>query len=294
LNPFPSLEPLCPWEEQEHTGHYAEVDHSQVAFEDFQKAVSDGRVLTRKGMVVLTTGGSGCGKTSLMHRCAHWLDAHWRDGHPSACQAVQIINLTGDGRKGSDSEQRVRHIFERFADELELHLKPEEVQLLTDRRGDADRLAPALSKVLSAKSTIAVVLLPSSEVPDEVERYAGLVRKNILFLAETAFDNVAEHCGRRLGPTSATPVPQLRVGELTVEDGWRYVSHHFARHAGGPLPTVTEETMRTVVQKRGRMSVRELQILLHGKFEELPADGQVAALTFEDFSEYYFRTANRI
>ncbi|QXJ25552.1 hypothetical protein AGRA3207_007063 [Actinomadura graeca] len=295
MNPFPGLEPLCPWESPEHTDHYAEVDHSKPAFEEFQKALADGSRVVRHGLVVLTTGGSGCGKTSLMHRCAAWVK-----GAPPPGHAAQIVDLTREGRSGWDSERRVRHLFERLADELESLFDDDAMRMLDERRGDPDRVAPALSKALRAASEIAVVLLPPSEVPDEVVRIAGLTGKSMLLLAETSVEQVAAACAHTLGPACATPVPQLRVGELAAEDGWRYVSHHFARHrhrhGGGAWRDVTEDTMRTLVEKRGRMSVKELQMLLHGKYQEIADSGQANGpdLTFEDFSEYYFRTARGI
>ena len=291
MNPFPGLGPLCPWESPEHTNHYAEVNHSTPAFEKFQKALADGTKLMHRGMVVLTAGGSGCGKTSLMHRCAAWLMSA-----PPAGHQVRIVDLTREGRSGWGCEQRIRHLFDRLADELESLFDGDALRILDERRGNPDRIAPALSKVLRANSEIAVVLLPSSEVPDEIVRLAGLTDRHMLLLAETSFADVAGTCARKLGPASATPVPQLHVGELTVEDGWRYVSHHFARHGGGPWPDVTEDTMRALVEKRGRMSVKELQMLLHGKYQEIADSGQAdgPALTFEDFSEYYFRTATLI
>ena len=50
MNPFAlpqrsseDFRPLCPWECAEHETYYAEVDHTQVAFEQFQTAIRQGK-----------------------------------------------------------------------------------------------------------------------------------------------------------------------------------------------------------------------------------------------------------
>jgi len=295
VNPFPTPgRPLCPWETTDHAGRFADVDHSAEAFAEFQAAMRNDDELTRRGQVFLAVGGSGCGKTSLMHRCAHWLQEQ------SVDPRVVIVDLTQDDRKGADIEQRLRHVFARLIDELEVEGLFSEQQLasLRERREDPFQACPVVSKCLVGEKVIAAVLLPPSDLSDEVSRYAQLVRKNLLFVAETSFDHVAEACAHRLGPTSSTPVRQLRVGKLSVEDGWRYAHHHLALSEAAGLPTLSEQTMRAVVEARitgttGGMTVKELQTLLHGIYGEA-GDAARPALEFRDFAAYYMRTARLI
>ncbi|MFG2000879.1 ATP-binding protein [Spirillospora sp. NPDC048911] len=294
MNPFPRPGPLCPRESSDHLGHYARVDHSEDAFIAFKQAVPDGAGLARRGRVVLAVGGSGCGKTSLMHRCAHWLQEQ-APGDPR----VIIADLTADDRRGADTEQRVRHICARLSDELEGEglFGAEQLAALRDRRDDPYQALPVLSKYLGNEKVVVAVLLPPSDLAEEVLRFAELARKNVLFFAETAYDHVAEQCARRLGPGSPAPIDQLRVGLLDVEDGWRYVHHHLARQPDLAVPAITEQTMRRVMEKRvsgaGGMTVKELQTLLHGIFQEA-LDRPVQALEFRDFADYYIRSARLI
>ncbi|GAA2610444.1 ATP-binding protein [Actinomadura fulvescens] len=294
MNPFPRPGPLCPWESSEHLAHYATVDHTEDAFTAFKAAVPDAAGLTGRGRVVLASGGSGCGKTSLMHRCAHWLQEQG-----GADPRVIIVDLTPDDRKGADTEQRVRHICARLSDELESEglFGAEQLAVLRDRRDDPYQALPVLSKYLGNEKVVAVVLLPPSDLAEEVLRFADLVRKNVLFFAETAYDHVAHKCARMLGPGSPTPIEQLQVGQLKVEDGWGYVHHHLTRRPDLRVPAVTEQTMRTVVEKRisgaGGMTVKELQTLLHGIFQEALA-AAAPTLEFRDFADYYIRSARLI
>ncbi|ROO88909.1 hypothetical protein EDD29_6594 [Actinocorallia herbida] len=278
--------PLRPWEIAEQDDYYAPVDNTQCSFEEFKTALGGGASLAAKGRTVLVSGGGGCGKTSLMHRCAHWLK---QSGGPKAT----IFDLTEDGLDGADTPSRIRHVCGRLVDELELDGSLDEVPLtgLQERRDDPSKAFPYLSKIFQKSQRAAVVLLPPSEVFEEVARYAELARKNILLLAETSYPTVADTCRARLGPGTASQVLVLEVGMLHPGDGWRLVADRYAR-AGAELPEISEDTMLTFMEKRiagtRGTTIHELQMVLQEVFEEAAGKER---LDYADFADYYLRKA---
>ncbi len=288
--PFPELGPLCPWQSPEHIGHYAAVDHAQHAFEEFQQEFPDCGPLLGKGRMVLVSGGSKCGKTSLIHRCAHWLDSH-----PPANHQIQIINLTRDNAKAGSIDDRMRDVWKRLLRELKFSsgiFDQHELTLLAEETDEPPVQAyETLSRLLRLKSSIFVLLLPQSTVSEELVRYGHLAAEpNLLFFTETSYKGVAEDGVRQL--SSTVPPLWLSVGTLSVEDGWTYLSHFVADASG---PAVTEETMRKVIQERNLgmqpMTVTGLQRLMRGIWKYASEEGRTD-LTFEDFTTYAYRTAD--
>ncbi|GGQ45445.1 hypothetical protein BKA00_006357 [Actinomadura coerulea] len=285
--PFPELGPLCPWETPDHADRYAAVDHAQHAFEEFQGHFADCSPLLAKGRMVLVSGGSKCGKTSLIHRCAHWL----RD-HPPADHRPMIIDLTRDHAKAGSIDDRMGEVWKRLLRELKFSgiFEKEELGLLGEETGGPLALAyETLSRLLQQKKWIFMLLLPQSTVPEELVRYGGLAaERNLLFFAETSYEDVAETSARQL---YAAPPLRLRVGTLGAEDGWAYLSHFVPDGSG---PTVSEETMRKVIQERNLgvqpMTVTELQRLMRGIWSYAAEHGRTD-LTFDDFKTYAYRTA---
>ncbi|TMQ91029.1 hypothetical protein ETD83_32770 [Actinomadura soli] len=287
--PFPELGPLCPWKSPEHADHYAAVDHAQHAFEEFQQGFPDCGPLLGEGRMVLVSGGSKCGKTSLIHRCAHWLK-----DHPPTDHQVEIFNLTRDDARAGSIDDRMRDVWKRLLRELKFAgiFEQHELDLLGEEINEPPVQAyETLSRLLRLKSWIFVLLLPQSSVAEELVRYGHLAAEpNLLFFTETSFEGVADD-GVRLLSSTAPPL-WLSVGTLGVEDGWTYLSHFVA---DGSMPAVTEETMRKVIQERNLgiqpMTVTGLQRLMRGIWQYAAEHGRTD-LTFEDFKTYAYRTAD--
>lgn len=287
--PFPELGPLCPWETPDHADRYAAVDHAQHAFEEFQRHFADCAPLLSKGRMVLVSGGSKCGKTSLIHRCAHWLQ-----DHPPAGHRPMIIDLTRDHAKAGSIDDRMREAWKRLLRELKFStgiFQKEELDLLGEEIDEPPAQAyETLSRLLRQKKWIFILLLPQSTVPEELVRYGHLAaERNLLFFTETSYEDVAETSARQL--STAAPPLRLSVGTLGAEDGWAYLSHFVADGSG---PAVTEETMRRVIQERNLgdqpMTVTELQRLMRGIWNYAAEHGRTD-LTFDDFKTYTYRTA---
>ncbi|MFI0406040.1 hypothetical protein [Actinomadura sp. 3N508] len=238
--------------------------------------------------MVLVSGGSKCGKTSLIHRCAHWLK-----DHPPAGHQVGITNLTRDDAKGASIDVRMRDVWKRLLHELRFSgiFERHELDLLSEQIDEPPVQAyDTLSRLLRPKSWILVLLLPQSSVAEELVRFGHLAAEpNLLFFTETSYEGVARDGVRLLSPDA--PPLWLSVGTLDVEDGWAYLSHFVA---DGSSPAVTEETMRKVVQERNLgvqpMTVTGLQRLMRGMWQYAVEHGKTD-LTFEDFMTYAYRTA---
>ena len=105
---------LCPWSQLAHADLYVPIDHTNEAFTTFQQAIT-GSGSAGRPRVILIHGGEGCGKTALMHRCAHLL--------VTACNASSpcyVLDLTPDKLAGVDSASQLRHLSARVVDQLRL------------------------------------------------------------------------------------------------------------------------------------------------------------------------------
>ena len=298
MNPFVLPErgigdtrPLCPWASPLHNDYYTPVDNTQTAFGAFKAAIAAKPALVPYGRAVLVSGGQGCGKTALIHRCASWLRQSLMH---QVNTDVLILDLTLEGINGIDTAGRIQHICSRVVDELELRtvFGQSELTALDKRREDAPKAYPYLGQILANNSKALAVLLPPLEVPDELRRYAALAKQHLVFFCESSYDSVAEYCVTSLGPASTTPVLHLSVGVLSVEDGWRFVESRVRRveGLGIPMPTVTEDTIRRLMEARikgrGKTNMRELQMACLNVFEEA-ISRTAPSVEYADFTDYY-------
>lgn len=283
--------PLCPWETPAHDALYAPVDHSEDAYNAYVTHLREDPDLRQAGKVALITGPEGCGKTAWMHRAAHWT-RDFLEGRYAPLK-VHIVDLTADGRPGDDTPTRVRHVVSRLLDELEFSgdFSAGELEGLDKRREDAATLYPYLSRVLRAKSLALLVLLPPSELVDEVQQYVRLSQRSLLFFCESSYDSVA-HAASSLSASGAKPVAHFEVGTLDESDGWSFVSHRLALAAatGHAVPAIDESTiarfMRTRISGRGRTTIRELQITCEHVLDSA-IRAHSSSITYADFTEYY-------
>ncbi|MFE9094335.1 ATP-binding protein [Streptomyces sp. NPDC007264] len=268
------------------------VDHSQQAFSDYTAGLQVDHDFRKSGKLVLITGPQGCGKTSLMHRCA-WATREFL-GTVTSPPSVQIVDLTSDGLVGSDTQARDRHICSRLHDELQFRRVFETANFaeLEKRYEDPAKFYPYLSRLLLDKGVVTLVLLPPSELVEEVRRYSGYAQKMLLFFCESSYEAVA---AVESSP-GLKPITQLALGVLEEDDGWNFVSNRMARAAtlNAQCPTTDEETirefMRTRIRGRGQTTIRELQMTCENVFATaiLSASSEVS---YSDFTQYYAEKA---
>lgn len=299
MNPFSipgeanPVAPLKPWRHPEHDDYYVPIDHTHEAFSQFQDEMGDLCSLLVHGRLVVVSGQEGCGKTALVNRCAKWL----RDGLASVGVYVLIFDLTLECRLEHAVDERMSHICRRLTDELKIRQVLTEPQLkdLTGYQGKPDAVYPYLSSVLEPSVSIAV-LLPPTELVNELVRYASLVRPKIVFFAErSSVDGIAAHRAEITRLLSMPPV-ELDVGPLRPEDAWRFASDRLARNSldKSRFPGLIEQDMHRVTSG-GTLSIRWLQRILHGVFKErlnrIAAETEPSYndITYADITDYVFR-----
>jgi len=279
--------PLCPWRVDEHARYYVDVDHAAAAFKQFTDEVGAPSDALRYGLLVLVSGGTGCGKTSLIHRCVQWLIER-----PVPEVGTQVVDLTGDTDTTS-VDQRLPIIYERLIDDLwfaQALTDPEHTEL-RQRLANLPVAYPYLSRLLARRATAALVLLPPTHVSTEIIFYRRVIRRNMVFFAETSEDSVVREYRRAFAASGSAQLIDLRVSGLEVADGWRYVADRLAPHtARAERPTIREDVIRSVMEERSlnhlKMSVRELETTLTAVYAAVQARG-ADAVELSDFTEYY-------
>jgi energy-coupling factor transporter ATP-binding protein EcfA2 len=204
---------------------YLHIDDSQRMYEAFLgKLAHPAELVTSRGHVVVVTGDRGCGKTSLIQRCACWL----RDQTNDTLEPV-IVDLTDRQWEDDSSPVRLSRSFNRVVSELGPYLSQEDVTRLSSMAGDVDEAYEFLSHRLAAGRAEAggqvrplaiVVLLPCYSTVDEVVRYCALAGPGMVFFAEIFNPGDAVACAGRLNsrPTARRDVHYLSVGKLRAGD----------------------------------------------------------------------------
>ncbi|MFC4018946.1 hypothetical protein ACFOW4_13475 [Micromonospora sp. GCM10011542] len=282
--------PLCPWKHAEHSSYYVPVDHTEEAFRDFCNKVGDPATSVNRPTMVVAVGGEGCGKTALLHRCAHWLDAELR-----SCKIDSlIVDLTDETGLGLASDVRLVHWTERLVDRLAIKnvLRPALQKQLSDRKGDPRSTLPFLGDLLESIPKVLHVILPGIEFLNEATVLASLARPYLNLYTECASDDL-----RRALKVPGTPgldsVVELEVGVLSVDDGWIFVESRLAAAAlAATAPTIDEATVRRYMAERingrGTTTIRELNLICAAVFADAQTNSR-QAIEFGDFSAYYLR-----
>ena len=316
MNPYliPGLEstpyaPLCPHLNEDHHTFYVPVDDTEKEFFRFQDRMNSVGWLIERGRLVVVTGASGCGKTSLINRCAAWL----RDELARAQLTGEIFTLTDSCTPNQSimlrMEQVVTELVDNLRDErrgvntrhidlLESRIREtRELQDTSDRQDRQDRHAAMVDRVYRyllrdalPDDRVAIILLPpSSAMVAEIESYANFARHpRIVFFAETdRVDDLYQMWHTILTNDRTTPI-LLKVGLLNAGDSWTYArARQGSDPAGGSYPTVSEETMQRVTSA-GVRSLRWLHALLHLAYEKLDSqDTREDLLSFREVSFEY-------
>jgi hypothetical protein len=168
----------------------------------------------------------------------------------------------------------------------------------TDLRIGYRYLSNFVLKSHELKDTALVILLPRTELKEEIESYARWTFPNLVFLAESReVEQVRAHWPaiRSANPGSA-PI-WLEVHQLDEEDGWTFVQARKGHLRDGGHPFVTEATIRRV-SRRGDLSIRQLENLLFRLYQELLEESAdrgslgsrlTGEVTYENITDFYFR-----
>lgn len=297
MNPFlvpqtgrRSGRPLCPWVTREHSGYYVPVDSTEVAFDQFKRQVRLDEEPADQGRLVIVFGESGCGKTSLINRCAD----HLQQTLSAQGTLGLIVDLTEERVSSVSVDSRMLEVSVLLVNALrERSLLPAS-QRFGEPASTSALIYRQISNALAELSAVLVVLLPPTEdLADELPEYARLARKRIIFFAESSSVDVMRDCLDGIKPAARDEIIVLEVGPLRADDGWMFVQDRLARRTDISGPTVSQETITRAVEALSPMSVGRLQSLLFGLWEDVSERSpSFEEIRFEDFLLYYIRLAN--
>jgi energy-coupling factor transporter ATP-binding protein EcfA2 len=277
INPFivtgreSSDEPLVPWRYPGDADYYVEIDGVQQAFEAFQ-AFADWKMLRSSGSLVLVTGPPGCGKTSLINRCLHWLSEEVR-GEP---RDVVILDLTGVARTTLPLAQRLSLVTDRLVLEgRERGFDSEDGIGGLARPSDAPEevLARYAEYLQRQEDTMVAVLLPEVELQQELEVFAQIAVPGLIFFTESGFSAITDGAPRT---TMKRRVLHLRVGPLKAGDASSFVRARLgdrAPHAASEItPAIDSTALEALIaeahQAGAGISIGFLQRLLTSIWEK--------------------------
>lgn len=300
MNPFSipgarsiSAPPLCPWREEtgEHVDYYVPVDDTKEAFAEFETELGQSD-LTRNGWFVLVGGRSGCGKTSLINKCVYAL----RDHLTARSVRLTIADARNQMHRTSTTDQRMEWVCETVVDTASVResLPAELLERLEECCDRPDRFYRRLRDALPRDRVIAI-LLPTSELIDEVRKYVEVSYEKIVFFAETSDEGVADEAAETLESRQAQKT-LLNVHPLGIGDGRSFSNARMKRHDGSG-PQVDREAAERMVEacrsgSRPGISIGTLQRLLYEAYDEASAadNPDQVEITYEYLADYVVRS----
>lgn len=323
MNPYliPGLEatphaPLCPHSDRAHDKLYVPVDDTENQYGRFQGTMNSVSQLAEGGRLVIVAGGKGCGKTSLINRCATWL----RDelAKPETQLKGVIFALTDCATLNQSVKLRTELVITNLVDHLrderhevnfqhidKLSRSIREIQDIRDTQDSKDKELHVAKVDLAYKylmsdalpiDRIAIILLPPSGdlTKDEIQNYAGLAKHpRIVFFVESDYVEDAGRVWSAMHNSGRKAPILLKVGLLNADDGWTYADARQGGCSADPsFPRVSKKTMQRVTQERV-VSVGRLHRLLHGVYEDLAAQSTslpLPEISYEHIADYYFRS----
>lgn len=291
---FQSSKALCPWKDEDDEAYFADVDGTQNAFEHYAE-LAKRQVHLAGGSFHLVVGPEGCGKTSLINRCA----AHYREVNNSTSdqgRATIIIDVSKDVPASVAVKQKPEEVWQIVMDELVEHVPI----LTTDQVGKItnDSLAfgsslRQLSRCLAKNGSSLAIILPQIELDKEVDAYFDLVKNNVALFAECTDERVAEYCNRVYGSKSDVQAQVMRLKPLAVEDGKTFVANRLTRRTED-CPSieaeVVDQMMATRVGEGTSTNIRELHLVCEAVYEGVLKRGG-NSVQYEDFSDLYLKKA---
>lgn len=266
-------DPLRPLYQPDDERRYLPVDSIEEMFGRFTAAFGDPADWIAKGHLIVVTGDRGCGKTSLIQRCAYWLKTRPQPN----CKLV-IVDFS-DEQWTDTEDQRTKRVFSRILDLLgqSEDLRTSVLERIRTYEADLNDAYYHLSQALGSRQTeqgeplppvALAVLLPGYPKPAEVKRYYEIARPGIFFFAEV-FEVADIHAIRFEMPRlnrANVGVHHLGTGVLNPGDAYKLVD--WFRGAGHDSPEFPDEIVRVhlngPVEYYSKVSIRELTKLAWG------------------------------
>lgn len=276
--------PLNPLRHETHLGLYVPVDNTQGAFEEFCDRFADPGYLRLDGRLVVTAGGRGCGKSSLINRCAHWLQDQMRT---AAQLTAVVVDVTRGSSIAESMAARRARVYAALLDKLYAN-KTLIHDLAYQQRHSPDEALRTLPNCLDEHCAL-IVLLPSTELVDELVQYTQDVGQRMVFFAETTAELSNDH-RLRMDQAGAIPPVHLQVGRLDSADAGVFASErlHPLRDV---LPPVAKTALEELISRR-LVSIGEVQRLLYGVYAQLRVQNVLPKeVTYQHISDHYVKHA---
>ncbi|GLY85898.1 hypothetical protein [Actinoallomurus iriomotensis] len=193
---------------------HVDVDHAGESYELFRTALNGVGTLQQTGLFVAVGGPTGCGKTSLVNRCAVWAQRHLED------KGVKTLplNFSGLERDGQTIDRRVHKVGTRMYRAVSRNQQLVEGDLPPiDWSADLEELTFTLSTTMKPETAL-IVVAPPAERSSEVAEYWAATHRKMLVFSESADESLQRRKNEWKINEVAQPI-YLRTGPLRPGDG---------------------------------------------------------------------------
>lgn len=291
--------PLCPWAVAEHLSEYLPIDRTEEAYVQFNDRLSQ-ITGTEDPLAVVVHSEDGCGKTSLIHRCAYRFREWQSDILKLRSEIIDrsFENVAGmvQIRKCEDTANGVI----KSLSEIKGFLPPDVIKELPDVPTNADQVAlrklidEVARKLLKANCGL-VVIVPKVELSDELLLYLSIFQRPGITLFLETDDREVFASARKRSKEAGPSLVALKIGPLVQDDGWRFVEARMRRRSTGvEAPGFTQSGVDEYMATRSTesaISVRELEGVCIALYDEAIRSRQTE-IGFEQFAKYYLRVAS--
>lgn len=308
VNPFEvpemppeSTDPLCPWRAPEQKKWYVDVDNTGQAFQEFRerfKALVDSRHLDAQGLLVVVTGESGCGKTSLLHRCADLVDELTNRVSVAGYGAGDfIIDLTRYVYAPDDESEvgnRVLAAAQEVLDRLDKRANVPVEALPPD--GAPSIRYRTFYKQLARQAQdfefTAIILLPEvSDFVRELKEYLFFAQHHarLVFFAESSATDVEEFIDQE---RARSQIVGLRVHPVNEGDIRMFIKKRLAAHEPGRVAQISDDEALEAeqwIRSIGPVTVQKVVRTLHRAWSQKNAQIPPGDLRAIDILKSYSR-----
>lgn len=292
--------PLTPWQERAHGNYYADVDHTEQAYQQFVLKLKNWNIASNGG-VALVHGDDGCGKTSLIHRCAKAIKDQSKEPH-----TIEIVDRSRERLEGETALRKCEEVVLALIRQLRRtagFLAKESIQKLSEppNRAEESDLRRAIEEVADvlAESKRTLIVVPSKmELALEIQTYVSVfARAGLVLLMETSEESLKQFIDKWNQEPSKRKILNLEVGPLEIEHGWTFVQSRVRQ--GLPtnsLPEFDESAVTKYMRIRSehaRVSVRELERVCLKLFDDAIRESR-ARIEYADFAELWVRYGGAI
>lgn len=282
-------QPLTPWAEATHGTYYVEVDRTEEAFQSFLDEAGEVTDLVRRGGLVVVSGNRGCGKSSVLNRCVHWVDQGLKD-----LKHVPFIADISLELESAGTERELDSLALRLLEQLEDRGQLKHAALEQLRARDAAGRLNGLSSLVGfgREPSALLVLLPPQEVHQALVSLAELVRPGIIFFVERVLSGDGSDWTSQVRGRFPQPI-EVSVGSLKNHDAWLFAGDRINRHdKRATIPKIAELTMRQWQLNRGEVTIDELQKFMFNLYEDaLAVTPPLAEITYDYIANFYVRRA---